>query len=168
MAATDFTIIRRARVLRRPLQSVPTPLLLLAALVVARLALAGWWLAVDDGVVDTESGRHMQRAWDNYVLMDTDLLAPFREGTEYPPLLYLIGALGAAVGGLSADSFRVAQDIFLVPALALGCYGAASVAYGRTAGVLAAAFTLAAPMAVSVFHMFLIDTTEAAMVALTL
>src|SRR5918999_2562023 len=168
MAATDFTIIRRARVLRRPLQSVPTPLLLLAALVVARLALAGWWLAVDDGVVDTESGRHMQRAWDNYVLMDTDLLAPFREGTEYPPLLYLIGALGAAVGGLSADSFRVAQDIFLVPALALGCYGAASVAYGRTAGVLAAAFALAAPMAVSVFHMFLIDTTEAAMVALTL
>lgn len=168
MAATDVTIIRRAQALGRPLESVPLPLLLLAGLVVARLALAGWWLAVDGGVVDIESGRHMQRAWDNYNMMGGDLFAPFREGTEYPPLLYLIGALGAAVGGLSADSLMAAQDVFLVPAFAVGCYGAASVAYGRTAGVLAAGFALAAPMAVSVFHMFLIDTTEAAMVALTL
>jgi 4-amino-4-deoxy-L-arabinose transferase-like glycosyltransferase len=168
MAATDSTIIRRARTLGRPLKSVPLPVLLLAGLVVARLALATWWLAVDEGIVDTESGRHLQRAWDNYVLMDTDLLAAFRQSTDYPPMLYLIGALGAAVGGLSADSLVAAQDVFLVPALAVGCYGAASVAYGRTAGLLAAGFALAAPMAVSVFHMFLIDTTEAAMVALTL
>jgi 4-amino-4-deoxy-L-arabinose transferase-like glycosyltransferase len=168
MAATDVTIIRRARELGRPLRSVPLPLLLLAGLVLARLALAGWWLAVDGGVVDVESGRHMQRAWDNYNLMGGDLLAPFRESTDYPPLLYLIGALGAAVGGLSVDSLIAAQDVFLVPALAVGCYGAASVAYGRTAGILAAVFALAAPMAVSVFHMFLIDTTEAAMVALAL
>jgi 4-amino-4-deoxy-L-arabinose transferase-like glycosyltransferase len=168
MAATDSTIIHRARTLGRPLKSVPVPVLLLAGLVLARLAIGAWWLAVDDGVVDTESGRHLQRAWDTYVLMDGDLLAAFRESTDYPPLLYLIGALGAAVGGLSADSFMAAQDVFLVPALAVGCYGAASVAYGRTAGVIAAGFALAVPMAVSVFHMFLIDTTEAAMVALTL
>lgn len=168
MAATDSTIIRRARTLGRPLKSVPVPVLLLAGLVLARLAIGAWWLAVDDGVGDTESGRHLQRAWDTYVLMDGDLLAAFRESTDYPPLLYLIGALGAAVGGLSADSFMAAQDVFLVPALAVGCYGAASAAYGSTAGVIAAGFALAAPIAMSVFHMFLIDTTEAAMAALTL
>ncbi len=150
-------------------RSVPLPLLLLGVLIVARLALAEWWLIVDDGVVDTESGRHLQRAWDAYVAMgDGEPLALLDSATEYPPLLHLVGLVGAAIGGLDVESFIGAQDLVFVPALALGCYGAGSIAYGPTAGLLAAVFALGAPMAASAFHMFLIDTSEAAMVALSL
>jgi Dolichyl-phosphate-mannose-protein mannosyltransferase len=151
------------------LRSVPLPVAILAGLILARLALAGWWLAVDHSVFDTESSRHLQRAWDGYSLMSQgDTWAFFKQGTEYPPLLYLAGALGSLVGGLSIDSLVGAQDLFFIPALAIGCYGAASIAYGRTAGVLAAVFALGAPMAISAFHMYLIDTTETAMVAVAI
>ena len=147
---------------------VRAPLLLLGALIVARLALAEWWLVVDDGVVDTESGRHLMMAWNAYVAMSGgDELALFRSATEYPPLLHGLGIAGAAIGGLDVESFIAAQDLVCVPALAIGCYGAGSVAYGRTAGLLAAIFALGTPMALSVFHMYLIDTAEAAMVALS-
>lgn len=159
------SLAERVRVL---LRSVSVTLVLLGALVVARLALAEWWLIADDGVVDTESGRHLQRSWDAYVAMgDGNPLALFDSATEYPPLLHFVGVVGAAVAGLDVESFIGAQDLVFIPALAIGCYGAGSLAYGRTAGLLAALFALAAPMAVSVFHMFLIDTSEMAMVALS-
>jgi 4-amino-4-deoxy-L-arabinose transferase-like glycosyltransferase len=159
--------LRGGLVLRERVAAVPLPFLLLAGLILARLALAAWWLGADEGVVDTESGRHLQRAWDAYAAMRAgDAWVLFGEATEYPPLLHAVGIAGAAVGGLDVESFIAAQDLVFVPALALGCYGAASVAYGRSAGVLAALFALSAPMAVSVFHMFLIDTAEAAMAAL--
>jgi 4-amino-4-deoxy-L-arabinose transferase-like glycosyltransferase len=151
-----------------PRRAISLPLALLAALVLARLAVSAWWLIVDEGVLDTESGRHLQRAWDGYVAMGNgDLLHFFKSPTEYPPLLYLIGNLGALVGGLDVESFLGAQDLLMLPALAIGCYGAGTIAYGPTAGLLAAVFALGAPMAVSVFQMFLVDTTEAAMVALS-
>jgi 4-amino-4-deoxy-L-arabinose transferase-like glycosyltransferase len=154
---------------RVDVRAIPLPLLLLGILILARLGLAAWWLAGDHSVFDTESSRHLQRLWDGYARMQAgDTFAFFENGTEYPPLHYLIGSLGALVGGLGIDSLVGAQDLFLIPALAIGCYGAASLSYGRTAGVVAAAFALGAPMAVSVFHMFLIDTTEAAMVAVAL
>ncbi len=150
-------------------RAIPVPLLMLGGLILARLALAGWWLIADEGVVDTESGRHLQMAWDGYrAIGDGDLLYLFDSPTDYPPLLHLVGIAGAALGGLAADSFMGAQDLVFVPALAIGAYGAGSVAYGRTAGVLAAVFALGAPMALSVFQMFLIDTAEAAMVAVSL
>lgn len=149
--------------------SIPSPWLLLGALVVARLALAGWWLIADDGVVDTESGRHLQFAWGHHAaIAGGDTFSLFGAPTEYPPLAHLVGVLGATVAGLDVESFIGAQDLVFIPALAIGCYGAASVAYGRTAGVLAAVFALGAPMAVSAFHMFLLDTAQAAMVALAL
>jgi 4-amino-4-deoxy-L-arabinose transferase-like glycosyltransferase len=151
------------------LRSVPLPIAILGGLILARLALAGWWLAVDHSVFDTESSRHLQRLWDGYSLMQHgDPLAFFKAPTEYPPLLYLVASAGALIGGLGIDSAVFAQDLVFVPALAIGCYGAATIAYGRTAGIVAAVFALGAPMAVSVFHMFLIDTTEAAMVAVAI
>jgi 4-amino-4-deoxy-L-arabinose transferase-like glycosyltransferase len=150
-------------------RSIPLPILLLAGLILARLAVAGWWLAVDGGVVDTESGRHLQMAWNAYWAIDSgqdSLFILFDRATEYPPLLHFLGVVGSIINGVSVDSMIAAQDLVCIPALAIGCYGAASVAYGRAAGVLAAVFALGAPMAVSVFHMFLIDTSEAAMTAL--
>ena len=150
-------------------RSVPLPLLLLGVLIVARLALAEWWLLVDDGVVDTESGRHLQQSWDAYAAMgDGEPFALLGSATEYPPLLHLVGVIGAAIGGLDVESFIGAQDLVFVPALAIGCYGAGSIAYGPTAGLLAAVFALGAPMAASAFHMFLIDTSEMAMVAVSI
>jgi 4-amino-4-deoxy-L-arabinose transferase-like glycosyltransferase len=166
----DRTAHRTAgRGTRARLRAIPLPILLLGALILVRLAIAAWWLAVDHSVFDTESSRHLQRAWDGYSAMQAgDAFALFKSPTEYPPLLYLVGSLGAWVGGKGIDSFVGAQDLFFVPALAIGCYGAATIAYGRLAGILAAVFALGAPMAISVFHMFLIDTTEAAMVAVAL
>jgi 4-amino-4-deoxy-L-arabinose transferase-like glycosyltransferase len=162
------TATRSLSPLRLAARSLPLPLVLLAALILARLAIAAWWLAVDAGVVDTESGRHMQRTWDAFAAMNGgDLLVLFGAATEYPPLLHLVGSLGAAVAGLDVESFIGAQDLVFVPALAMGCYGAGSIAYGRTSGLLAALFALSAPMVVSVFHMYLIDTAEAAMVAVS-
>src|SRR5918996_1461361 len=59
---------RRGRIVELA-RSLPLPLLLLGGLIVARLAIAEWWLIVQDGVADTESSRHLQRAWDAYVRM---------------------------------------------------------------------------------------------------
>jgi 4-amino-4-deoxy-L-arabinose transferase-like glycosyltransferase len=154
---------------RSGLRSIPLPILLLGLLILARLALAGWWLATDSGVLDTESGRHVQRAWDGFNAMrNGDALWFFGDGTEYPPLLYVIASAGAVLGGLHVDALVAAQDVFAIPALGLGCYGAASVAYGRIAGLVAAVVALGMPIMGSVFHMFLIDTTQAAAAALAL
>jgi hypothetical protein len=164
---TATAATRRGRI-GKLARSIPLQLLLLGGLIVARLAIAEWWLIADDGVADTESGRHLQRAWDAYVRMgDGDVFALLDRATEYPPLLHLVGIAGAAVGGLDVESFIGAQDLVFVPALAIGCYGAGRIAYGSTAGLLAAVFALGTPMAASVFHMYLIDTSEAAMVALS-
>lgn len=170
-AVTTATVETRppapwARALSR-VRSLPLPILLLGALILARLALAAWWLAVDAGVMDTESARHLQMTWNAaWAIRDgDDVLIFFGAATEYPPLLHLLGYAGSVIGGLNVDSMVAAQDVVFIPALAIGCYGAGSVAYGRTAGLLAAVFALGAPIAVSVFHMYLIDTSEAAMAA---
>src|SRR5690348_4106337 len=144
------------------MRALPLPLVALGGLILLRLALAAWWIAADHNVLDTESGRHAQRTWDGFVAMGDHAFYLFGPPTDYPPLHYLVGALGGLIGGLSADSFMAAQDVFMIPALAIGCYGAATIAYGRLAGVLAAVFALGNPIVVSVFHMYLIDTTEIA------
>ncbi len=142
-------------------------LLALGALILARVALAGWWLATDARVTDNESSRHLALAWD---LLDGmaagDLLRGFEAGNLYPPLHHLIGVAGLELFGADPDASMLMQSLVVIPAFAIGVYGVGATAYGRTAGVLAAAFALAAPMAVSAFHMFLIDTPQMALVAL--
>jgi 4-amino-4-deoxy-L-arabinose transferase-like glycosyltransferase len=70
-----------------------------------------------------------------------------------------------AIGGTSVDSALVAQALVFMPLLALGCWGTARIAYGPLAGVLAAVFALGSPMIVSLFHMYMLDATQAALVA---
>jgi hypothetical protein len=102
-------------------RSIPLPILLLGALVVARLALAQWWLIADDGVVDTESGRHLQFAWNHHAaIANGDSFSLLGSPTEYPPLLHLAGVIGAAVAGLDVESFIGAQSLLFIPALAIG------------------------------------------------
>ena len=65
------------------------------------------------------------------------------------------------------DRSVIAQNLVFVPLLALGCYGAASIAYDRAAGVLAVMFALGTPMIINQFHSFLLDAPAAALAALS-
>jgi 4-amino-4-deoxy-L-arabinose transferase-like glycosyltransferase len=61
----------------------------------------------------------------------------------------------------------VGLNLFFLPLLAIGCYGAGTVVGGRRAGLLAAVFALATPMVIDQFHEFMIDAPTAAMAAVT-
>jgi 4-amino-4-deoxy-L-arabinose transferase-like glycosyltransferase len=140
----------------------------LVAAVLPFLALTLWWIAADARVPDFDSGRHLQYTFAmREALAGGDLLAPITQDNfnHYPPLLYLVGLLGMAIGGAGVDSALVAQALVFMPLLALGCWGTARIAYGPLAGVLAAVFVLGAPMIVSLFHMYMLDATQASLVA---
>jgi hypothetical protein len=59
-------------------------------------------------------------------------------------------------------------NVVFVPLLALGVYGTGTVATGdRRVGALAVAFTLASPMIIGLFHEFMLDAAQAALVAVS-
>lgn len=84
---------------------------------------------------------------------------------QYPPLVYLVGSLGAFIGGLSIVSIVVAENLFFVPMLALGCYQIGRLAFGPRAGLLAVVFALGSPLVASLFHLVMLDAPQAAMTA---
>jgi Dolichyl-phosphate-mannose-protein mannosyltransferase len=137
----------------------------------AFLAVTAWWFAADSSILDWDSGRHIKYTWAmRTAIGNGDLLAPITLDNlnHYPPLMYLVGGIGMTIAGWqSIDSAMVAADLVFVPLLALGCWGAARLAYGELAGVLAAVFALGAPMVVSMFHMYMLDAPQAAAVAVT-
>ena len=137
----------------------------------AFLAVSVWWLVADHSILDFDSGRHVANTWAMHDAIGRgDLLAPITQDNinHYPPLLYLVGSLGMAIGGwMSIDSAQLAMNFVFVPMLALGCWAAARVAYGELAGVLAAVFALGTPMVVSTFHLYMLDVPQAAAVAAT-
>src|SRR5437764_8040406 len=142
--------------------------LALAALILAFVGITLWWLGADGRAPDYDEGRHLGFALDFHNAFDRgDLTYWFNTFTQYPPFVHLVGALGFLLGPLSVNSPVVAQNLFFLPLLAIGCYGAGSVAYGRRAGVLAAVFALATPMVIDQFHEFMVDAPTAAMVAVT-
>jgi len=139
-----------------------------ATLVLAFVAITGWWLAADFRVPDYDTGRHLGFALDfRDALRAGDLAYPFTAYTQYPPLVHLVGAVALLLGPASTDTPIIAQNLVFVPLLALGCYGAGRVAYGRTVGLLAVVFALATPLVIDQFHSFLVDVPAAAMVAVT-
>jgi hypothetical protein len=139
-----------------------------AVLVLAFVAITGWWLAVDSRVPDYDTGRHLGFALDfRDALGAGDLAYPFTAYTQYPPLVHLVGALALLLGPASTNTPIIAQNLVFVPLLALGCYGTGRVAYGRTVGLLAVVFALATPLVIDQFHGFLVDAPAAAMVAVT-
>jgi 4-amino-4-deoxy-L-arabinose transferase-like glycosyltransferase len=82
--------------------------------------------------------------------------------------VFLVGAAGFTLGGGSADAPIVALNLVFVPLLVGGCYGIGRIAFDDArAGVLAAAFALAAPVVIGQFHIFLLDLPLTAMVAAT-
>jgi 4-amino-4-deoxy-L-arabinose transferase-like glycosyltransferase len=139
----------------------------------AFLAVSAWWLAADSSILDWDSGRHILYTWSmRDAIWDGDLLAPITQAPNpanpYPPLLYLVGTIGMAIGGReSFDAAMAAMNVVFVPLLALGCWGTARLAYGGLAGVLAAVFALGTPFVASAFHLYVLDAPQAAMVAVT-
>ena len=61
----------------------------------------------------------------------------------------------------------LSSNIVFVPLLAFGCFGAAKIAYGPRAGLLAAVLALGSPMIVSTMHSYYLDGPQAAMVAIS-
>jgi hypothetical protein len=132
------------------------------------VAISAWWLSVDYRVPNGDSGKHMMFALGaSDALAHGDLARPFTVYTQYPPLLHVVGGLGALVGGFSPTALVLTENLVFVPLLCAGCYGAGRVAFGPYAGMLAAAFALATPMLISLFHVFMLDAPLTAMVAVT-
>jgi 4-amino-4-deoxy-L-arabinose transferase-like glycosyltransferase len=132
------------------------------------IAISLWWVLTDVRDVNSDNGRHLliTHGWAALVGRG-DILAGFREFSGYPPGVHLLGAAVENVFGFKASTLVFAQNVVFVPLLALGCYGTAKLAFGATAGLLAVLFAFAAPMVMSMFHVFMLDAPEAAMVALT-
>ena len=132
-------------------------------------AVTVWWLTQDTRVPDYDSGQHMLDAFVVHdQLANWNLLAPFTDFNNYPPLVHIVGALGIFVGGLNSASLILANNVVFLPLLVGGCYGVGTLAYGRLGGLLAALFALGTPMILSEMRgEFYIDPGEAAMVAIS-
>ena len=138
-----------------------------AGLAVGFIALTIVWLASNRVVPVYDFGTHLTYSLvDGDLLRRGDLLGPFRVWTNYPPLGHIVGGLGSLVAGSGVDAPVIAQNLFFVPLLALGCYRVGRLVFGPTAGVLAVVYALGAPMVGELFHGPLLDAPEAAMVAL--
>lgn len=133
------------------------------------IAATCWWLAHDDSIPVFDAGMHLGFAIDAYEgLSSGHLSRVLTESAPYPPLTYLVGALGISVGGIGVAPPVLAENVVFVLALALGCYKVGHLAFGPAAGLLAVVFALGSPLVIEEFHEFMVDAPEAAMVALAL
>lgn len=140
----------------------------LAALILGVIAVNGAWLGADARLPDADDGKHLISSFRMYEgLAAGHPRTPLYLDTGYPPLVYLVGALGVLVGGFARESAIASENIVFVPVLAAGCYWTGRLAYDRLTGVLAAVFAFAAPMVISLFHAMMLDTPQAALVAVT-
>jgi 4-amino-4-deoxy-L-arabinose transferase-like glycosyltransferase len=127
-----------------------------------------WWLSRDRGVPHADNGSHLITAVAyRDMLAAGDLGELWTRSGFYPPLTFVVGALGMLVGGLNAAAPVVAQNLVYVPLLAVGCYGVGTLLAGPTAGALAVLFALGTPLLVEQFHVFMLDAPLAALVAVS-
>lgn len=128
-----------------------------------------WWLAHDSSIPVFDPGRHLSWAIGAYEAIGTGHLGrAFTIAMPYPPLAYLVGALGLWIGGIGVTPAVLAENLLFVPLLALGCYHTGRLAFGRRAGLLAVLFALGTPLLVSQFHVFMVDAPETALVAVSM
>ena len=134
--------------------------------VLAFLGASVAWLTADHRVPDWDSGIHELLALSAHdELAAGRLTAPFTDYNTYPPLVHLIGGLTVFLTGAHPMALILSSNVVVVPLLAFGCYGAAKLAFGRTAGLLAALLALGSPMFVSAMHQYQLDGPQAALVA---
>jgi 4-amino-4-deoxy-L-arabinose transferase-like glycosyltransferase len=133
---------------------------------VAFITLTCWWLSKDRSVPVYDAGLHLEFAIDAHAALSRGhLLGALTRSAPYPPLTYLVGALGLFVGGIGVAPAIIALNVVFVPLLALGCYKVGCLAFNRLAGVLTVVFALGSPLIIEEFHEFMLDAPEAAMVA---
>ena len=132
------------------------------------LGISIWWFAVDTRMPNGDNAKHLNLAFGYYDRIRSGApLAPFTDWNQYPPLVHIVGVVATAVAGVGVVQAGIAENLVFVPMLVLGCYGAGSVAFDRSVGALAAVFALAAPMTISLFHVFMLDAPTAALVAMS-
>jgi hypothetical protein len=137
-----------------------------AAVSVAFVAVTCWWLDRDHSIPVFDAGMHLGFAIDVYERLSSGHLASALTASRpYPPLTYIVGALGIFIGGVGVAPPIIALNLVFVPLLALGCYKVGRIAFGPLAGLLAVVFALGCPLIIEEFHEFMLDAPEAAMVA---
>jgi 4-amino-4-deoxy-L-arabinose transferase-like glycosyltransferase len=152
----------RAEALPRP--SAPATAAIATCL--AFIAISCWWLSADSAIPIYDAGYHLHTALlYRQMVVSGNLLGPFEEAIQYPPLPFLIGVLGMLIGGVGVAPAIIALDIIFVPLLALGCYQSAKLLFSPLAGALAVLVALSSPLAISELHTFMLDAPEAALVA---
>jgi 4-amino-4-deoxy-L-arabinose transferase-like glycosyltransferase len=133
------------------------------------VALTCWWLTQDRSIPIFDAGDHLQVALEFHAMLSSgDLLGPLRFTWQYPPLGELLGALSAFVGGVNVAPPIIGENVVFVSLLSLGCYQTGRLLFDARAGMLACVFALGSPLLISMFHVFMLDAPEAAVVALSL
>ncbi len=133
------------------------------------LCITFWWLTEDRSIPVFDAGLHLQLALKVHRELAAGHLGKALTCTlPYPPLTYLVAALGIAVGGVSVAAPIVAINLVFVPLLALGCYHVGRLIFNPQAGFLAVVFALGSPLIVAFFHVIIVDGPETAMVAVSL
>jgi Dolichyl-phosphate-mannose-protein mannosyltransferase len=133
------------------------------------LALSCWWVVVDHSIPISDAGFHLQVTIEVFKdLQAGDWSAAVAPHLQYPPLVYLVGAFGDYVGGLGVPSMVIAENLFFVPLLALGCYHIGRLAFTPLAGLLAVVFALGSPLVARLFHLTMLDAPQAAMAAVSI
>jgi hypothetical protein len=130
------------------------------------LLLSIWWVERDHSVPISDAGFHLQVTIEVFKdLQAGEWGKAVEPHLQYPPLVYMVGALGAFIGGLSIPSIVIMENLFFVPLLALGCYQIGRLAFGARAGLLAVVFALGSPLVARLFHLTMLDAPQAAMAA---
>jgi 4-amino-4-deoxy-L-arabinose transferase-like glycosyltransferase len=132
------------------------------------LGISCWWLTQDTRIPIFDAGLHLSLVQNVHQELSAGHVGKALTLTiPYPPFAYLIGSIGIAIGGASVAAPIIAENIFFVSLLALGCYRLGCRAFGATGGLLAVAFALGSPLIIAQFHVFMIDAPETAMVAVS-
>ncbi len=135
----------------------------------AFIALTCWWLTQDRSIPIYDAGDHLATALRFHDMLSSgDLLGPFDYESPYPPLVLLVGALGAFVGGVGVAAPTIGENLVFVSLLTLGCYQTGRLLFDPRAGMLAAIFVLGSDLLITQFHVFMLDAPEAALVAVSI
>jgi 4-amino-4-deoxy-L-arabinose transferase-like glycosyltransferase len=125
-----------------------------------------WWLGQDSSIPIFDAGVRLGQAITVYEHLSAGNIGGALTTTSpYPPVTYLVGALGMGIGGVGVAPPILAENLIFVPLLALGCYNVGRLAFGARAGLLAVVFALGSPLVTAQFHVFMVDAPETAMVA---
>ena len=146
-----------------------TPAAGATALCALFIASTARWLAVDERVPDFDTGKHLLHSFGfAEMLRDGDLLGPLQAFTDYPPLVHIVGALGAVVGGDTEAAPIMALNLVFIPLLVLSVYRTGTLLADSRIGLLAVVFTLGAPLLIGQFHDFYLESGSTALAAATI